>query len=373
MASTYLTLVNRVLTRLNEVNLTSSTFATALGVHGAVKDAINDSIRMILAEEQEWPFTISNLSQTLTSGVAEYAHNKDLVDWNSFAVSMPDLITNGDFTTDITGWTNISGAGGTAAYTATGNGRARLTGNGVNAGAITQSITTVANQVYRIRTKVYGGTITMNIGTTSGGSEISTNSLVVDDLNRGDIKDTTFTALGIATFISFSNTSTTAKDVDRVTIQENILGQKLLYRSFEQFLENYKDSQLQEISESYTLPDIVYQTDDLKFGVYPTPDKEYIVTAYAYVYPNDLSLFGDTTVIPSKFDHVIVEGAMQMMYLFREDFEQAAFVRDRYKKYLRHMRAQLIDYPNDMRGAYYFSRLPSATSNAAGWYTGSRG
>ena len=47
MAETYLTLTNRVLTRLNEVELTSTTFTSARGIQTQVKNAINESIRYI--------------------------------------------------------------------------------------------------------------------------------------------------------------------------------------------------------------------------------------------------------------------------------------------------------------------------------------
>ena len=43
MASSYLVLVNNVLRDMNEVELTSSTFATSRGVQTTVKDYINRS------------------------------------------------------------------------------------------------------------------------------------------------------------------------------------------------------------------------------------------------------------------------------------------------------------------------------------------
>jgi len=44
MATTYLDLSNEVLRELNEVVLTSGTFASATGIQSFVKDAINKSI-----------------------------------------------------------------------------------------------------------------------------------------------------------------------------------------------------------------------------------------------------------------------------------------------------------------------------------------
>lgn len=73
MAYTYLTVTNEVLRRLNEVELTSSTFPTATGIQSLAKDAVNNAQRDIFMSEQEWPFSYATTSQTLTAGTKEYA------------------------------------------------------------------------------------------------------------------------------------------------------------------------------------------------------------------------------------------------------------------------------------------------------------
>ena len=45
MATTFLTLTNDVLRELNEIELTSSTFASAKGIQSFVKDAVNKSLK----------------------------------------------------------------------------------------------------------------------------------------------------------------------------------------------------------------------------------------------------------------------------------------------------------------------------------------
>ena len=47
MATTYLTLTNRVLRELNETELTSSTFSSSRGVQTAVKDFVNKGILLV--------------------------------------------------------------------------------------------------------------------------------------------------------------------------------------------------------------------------------------------------------------------------------------------------------------------------------------
>ena len=56
MAYNFLGLVNDVNRRVNEVQLTSSNFATAKGFYDLGKDAVNYAIRYINQSEYEWPF-----------------------------------------------------------------------------------------------------------------------------------------------------------------------------------------------------------------------------------------------------------------------------------------------------------------------------
>ena len=58
MATTYITLVNDVLRRLNEVTLdiAGDGFDSVRNVQALAKDAVNNSIRLILQDGQEWPF-----------------------------------------------------------------------------------------------------------------------------------------------------------------------------------------------------------------------------------------------------------------------------------------------------------------------------
>ena len=53
MASTYLSLINNVLSDMNEVELTASSFATSRGIQTAVKDYINRSIDDIINSDTE--------------------------------------------------------------------------------------------------------------------------------------------------------------------------------------------------------------------------------------------------------------------------------------------------------------------------------
>jgi hypothetical protein len=56
MSTSYLDLTNELLRELNEVSLTASSFASAVGVQQHVKDSINRAYFDIITEEPQWPF-----------------------------------------------------------------------------------------------------------------------------------------------------------------------------------------------------------------------------------------------------------------------------------------------------------------------------
>jgi len=88
MAYNFLDLVNEVNRRLNEVELTSSNFASATGFYAHNKDAINAAIRDINHVHYEWPFNHEVKEQTLTAGTIRYAFPTDAntIDFDSFRI-----------------------------------------------------------------------------------------------------------------------------------------------------------------------------------------------------------------------------------------------------------------------------------------------
>lgn len=88
MPSTYMALTNRVLRRLNEVEITQSDFAAAKGIQAAAKDCVLDTIREINTTRVDWPFNATSTTQVLTVGTEEYSWPSDFsaADWNSFQI-----------------------------------------------------------------------------------------------------------------------------------------------------------------------------------------------------------------------------------------------------------------------------------------------
>jgi hypothetical protein len=215
--STYVTLINQLLRRLNEVALDSAGdgFATVKGVQALAKDSINNSIRHILQDGHEFPFLKTTYTQTLTALQKEYSFQSDFstVDWDSFFL------------------------------------------------------------------KVHS---------------------------------------------TESNEPALLKPI-----------------SYEEYLQNYRVSD--ETNTTGAAPQIVYQTYEEKFGISPPPNTDYEVEYVYFSYPNDLSAYNDTAIIPSRFDHIVVDGAMMYMMRFRSNDNQAQIHQNNFEKGIKAMRNLLMD------------------------------
>ena len=122
MATTYLDLSNEVLRELNEVVLTSGTFASATGIQAFVKDALNKSLFDVANAEPQLPFFSAGVSgstdpfygnvtvatvagqrwYTLKDGSSSITSDYSAVDWDDFYI------------------TTINVSGESAPYTSTG-------------------------------------------------------------------------------------------------------------------------------------------------------------------------------------------------------------------------------------------------------------
>ena len=88
MAYNFLGLVNEINRRLNEVELSSSNFATATGFYNTAKDAVNAAIRHINHEEYKWPWNHVLEEDILTAGTLRYGYPSDakVLDMDSFRI-----------------------------------------------------------------------------------------------------------------------------------------------------------------------------------------------------------------------------------------------------------------------------------------------
>ena len=223
--ATYVTLVNELLTRLNEVTLatTGDGFESVRNVQALAKQAVNNSIRNILQTGQEWPFLKTTYTQTLTAGTRQYDFPSDFsrADWQTFYI---------------------------------------------------KKLTSVDN---------------------------------------------------------------TPMHLPSITYDEYIQR----YRHFDDTGEQ----------TGISAPTLVYQTNEEKFGVTPIPDDAYEIEYIYWSFPSDLSAYDDTAIIPDRFKHVIIDGAMMYMMRFRSNDQSASIHQNNFDNGIKSMRRILVDEPLRVR------------------------
>jgi|GEM_PF-2288077 len=355
MATTYLTLVNNVLNELNESELTSTTFSSSRGIQTSVKKFVIKAMHEIYNSISEIPDLYLSTTQDTYAGQREYSlpssaspQSTDLpyrkIDWQTFRLVPKELVTNGEFTSNITNWTTIAGSG-SAAYNSGGNGRARL-----NDYAIYQAISTVVNKDYRLQLRVFdsnsvGQALKVQVGTAAEGTQNLSTTLTVSDYGAGAVLDTTFTATAQTSYITLNNTVTTTNlDVDYVRISENIPVRKLKYITYDQYNRMYLERDLTNNSSSYGTPDIVYATQNKKFGLSPVPDASNYTIEYEYwKVHTDLSAHGDTMDLDDRFKGIIINRAKYYAHILRSDLQSAQLADREVKEALKAMRVEYIN------------------------------
>ena len=278
MATTYLTLTNRVLRELNETELTSSTFSSSRGIQTAVKDFVNKGIHDIYNETGEIPLLYSRTSQNLFVGDNEYDFPTDFrkADMDSFVLKPTELVTNGEFTSNITSWTTGDGS---PSYTSSGNGRLNL-----NDAAAYQAINTTVNKEYKLQVRVLSPNssssgLIVRVGTSAGGTQNLNTTQAVTNFREGAILNTTFTATAQTSYI-YVESDSVQLDVDYIRISRNDISlRKLAYVSYDNYLQNYKVIDDTNNKGNYSAPLRVYiLPDHSAFGVSPRPNtSEYTI------------------------------------------------------------------------------------------------
>jgi len=224
--ATYVSLVNELLRRMNEVTLDTAGdgFDTVRNVQALAKDAINSSVRLILQDGQEWPFLKVTYTQALTAGTRQYdfPSNYSSADWDTFYIKQ---------------------------LTAQGNGPRRLS--------------PISYEAY------------------------------IQNFRTGD--DTGDTVNGEAA------------------------------------------------------PTTVYQTFEAKFGVTPIPNAAYEIEYVYWSYPNDMTVYNDVCVIPDRFKHVLIDGAMMFMMRFRSNEQSASMHQKNFEDGIKAMRRVLMDDAIELR------------------------
>lgn len=113
--------------------------------------------------------------------------------------------------------------------------------------------------------------------------------------------------------------------------------------SYEEYLTKYRPLDDNGDASGITTPEIVYQTFGDTFGVTPVPDAAYEVEYIYWNIPSSLSAYDDTCVIPERFNHVIIDGAMAYMMYFRSNEQSANMHQQKFDSGIRSMKRVLLD------------------------------
>ena len=361
MATTYLVLSNRVLRELNEVEMTSSNFSSSRGIQTAVKDFVNKSIHDIYNEGAELPLLHSSTTQATFPGDGEYAFPTDMrrVDFESFFLKPNELITNGEFESNITSWTTGDGS---PSYTSSGNGRLNL-----NDAAAYQAISTVVNKNYKLQVRVLSPNsstsgLIVRVGTSAGGTQNLNTTQAVTNFREGAILDTTFTATAQTSYV-YVESDGVQLDVDYVRVsREDVTTRKLRYISYDDYLQRFREQDDRNSSGHHGMPQYVYRKPDYSsFGLTPIPDKnDYLISYDYYTTHTDLSAHGDTMSLPDRFSPLIVDRSKYYTYMLRSDPDHANLANRDYQRKLSLLKtdyASRADYMRDTRISSGNSRL----------------
>ena len=300
MAESYLTLTNKVLARLNEVELTSTTFTSARGIQTQVKNAVNEAIRYINQREHNYPFNHATASQTLTAGVVRYSlpATTKVVDYNTFRiVKDSDLAVSG-------GQLSI------------------LNYNDY----ISRSV----EQEDEINTTTTSTTHTDSVTTITVASTTDFDSSGTLYIGNEQIS---YTAVGSSTTFTGctrgANSTTAASIASGVTVAQFDKG---------------------------SVPTHIVRTPDNNYLLYPYPNKSYSIKFDYYTFPTDLAAHGDTTTVPDRFAAVIVDGATAFIYQYRGELQQYGINFERFEQGIKNMQSLLVNRFDYIRSTY----IPSA-------------
>ena len=286
MAESYLTYTNKVLARLNEVQLTSSNFSNARGIQVQAQNAVNESIRYINQKEFQYPFNHSTKTETLVGGTVRYSipTTAKTVDYNTFR-----LVKDSDL-----------GASGGRLYVIQYN----------------DYINSYVTQEDEIQTT-----------TTSTTHTDSVTTITVSSTTGFDSSGTLFIGNEQVTYTGTTSTTFTgvtrgANDTTAASIASGV--------QVAQF-------------ESGGVPQYVARTPDNNYLLYPFPTKGFTLKYDFFSFPTDKSAHDDTTTIPDRFAAVIVDGATAFVYQYRGETAQYQLNFQRFEQGIKNMQTLLVN------------------------------
>ncbi len=295
MSGTYLSLTNKVLARLNEVQLTSTTFSSARGLQVQAQHAVNESIRYINQREFNYPFNHATETKTLTPGVVRYSipTSTKTIDYNTVRlVKDTDLSTSG-------------GQLGVLNYN--------------------DYLKNYVTQEDDITSTTLNGSHSSSVGTLTLTSSTGFSSTGTVYIGGEQVTYTGVSGNDITGCTRGANSTTAATHASGVTVAQFTTG---------------------------GIPRKIVRTADNNYLVYPFPNKQYVLKFDYYTFPTELSAHGDTTSIPARFDSVVVDGATAFVYQYRGETQQYGINFGRFEQGIKNMQTLLVNKFDYLRSTF---------------------
>lgn len=121
----------------------------------------------------------------------------------------------------------------------------------------------------------------------------------------------------------------------------------LTYMDYDDWTQNWRA--IDENATTGNLPEFVFRTQNLEFGITRIPDKAYVVEYEYWVPYVELVNPTDEPTIPDDYIPVLINGAMKYVYLFRENNDGATLADTDCKAGIKTMRTILENRYTDMR------------------------
>ena len=287
MALTFLSLTNDVITRMNEVVLTSTTFANARGVQVQCQNAVNESIRYINQREFGYSFNHAQNSSTLTPGVARYSlpTSTKSVDYNTARIKKDD---------------DLNSAGN----------------NLVSLNYNEYIDKDYPNEEDQIKSTTLNGSHSSSVATLTLTSTTGFSASGKVYIGGEQVTYTAVSGNDITGCTRGANSTTAALHADGTTVTQ---------------------------FDGGGVPRNIVRTPDNNYLLYPYPDKQYALVFDYFTFPSDLSAHGDTTSIPDRFGPVIVDGATAFVYQYRGEMQQYQLNFGRFEQGIKNMQSLLIN------------------------------
>ena len=287
MALTFLSLTNSTITRMNEVELTSSNFTGSRGVQTQCKAAVNEAIRYINQREFGYSFNHANNSSTLVAGQCRY--------------TVPTSTKSIDYSTArIKRDTDLN---------ATGNNLSTLNYNEY----IDKDYANNEDDVFAttLNGSHSSSVTTLTLTTTTGIDATGTVHIGSEQVTYTGVLGNDITGCTRG-----ANSTTAATHADDVAVTQ-----------FEQG----------------GVPRSIVRTPDNNYLLHPYPDKAYTLAFDYYTFPADLAAHGDTTTVPDRFAPVVTDGATAFVYQYRGELNQYQLNFSRFEQGIKNMQSLLIN------------------------------